>query len=231
MIPLCHRCGATLDASDHFCSHCGSPQLRFEPPAEGGNAFSSPHPIQAPLPSQGISWRDAINAALIVGVPAGILSAISVLAWGCCFWIVGGAVLCIGLYRKRAPSFHLDTSSGVRIGTLAGIIAAYASVATTAVWRVFARFVLHQGAAIDQFYDGVIQQSFNQQSQLFAQSNPDARAQMHAFLRFFLTPDGRATYTLMYSAMVAAAIVLFSALGGALGVRLFAVRKGSLSNL
>jgi hypothetical protein len=228
MSVLCHRCAASLSASDLFCPNCGSPQVRFEPREEGESAYASTRPTQLTAPSQGISWRDAITAALIVGIPAGVLSAISVLAWGCCLWVVGGAVLCIGLYRKRAPAFHLDTRSGLRIGALAGIIAAYASVAATAAWRAFARFVLHQGAAIDKFYDTFIQQSFNQQSALFVQSNAETQAQLKASLHFLLSPSGRAAYTLMYSAITASGIVLFSALGGVLGVRLYTGRKGPL---
>ena len=226
----CHRCGAGLGAPDLFCPNCGSPQVRFEPRTEGDSSLASTRPIQLAAPSQGISWRDAINAALIVGVPAGILTAISVLAWGCCLWVVGGAVVCIGLYRKRAPAFRLDTRSGLRIGALAGIIAAYTSVAVTAAWRVFARFVLHQGAAIDKFYDTFIRQSFSQQSAVFLQSNPETQAQLKTSLHFLLSPDGKAAYTLMYSAITALGIVLFSALGGALGVRLYTARKGPLRN-
>ena len=85
------------------------------------------------------------------GRSAGLLSAVSVLSWGCCLWIVGGAVLSIFVYHRRAPGFVLETRSGVRIGAVAGLIAAYSSVIATAAWRVFSRFVLHQGQAIDEF--------------------------------------------------------------------------------
>jgi hypothetical protein len=224
----CHRCGSSLTASDLFCPNCGSPQVRFDPQAEVQNGYPSQRPARVASAAQGISWHNAVTAALLVGIPAGFLSAVSLLDWGWCLWIVGGAVLCIGLYRKRAPGFHLDMRSGLRIGTLAGLIAAYTSVAMTAIWRAFARFVLHQGAVIDHFYDTVIQQSFRQQSAVLAQT-PEAQAQMKQLLHFFLTPDGRATYALMYSALIAIAIIIFSALGGALGVRIYSSRKGPMS--
>ena len=54
---------------------------------------------------------------------------------------------------------------------VAGLIAAYSSVIATAIWRVFARYVLHQGYAIDQFYNAVIQQST-----ALVKTNPDAEA-------------------------------------------------------
>jgi ribosomal protein L40E len=224
MIPLCHRCGATLSASELFCPTCGSPQLRFaqEDEAETGHGNRAPG---RPPTVQGVSWKDAIPAALVVAVPAGLLSAVSVLSWGCCLWIVGGAVLSIFVYHRRAPGFLLETRSGVRIGAVAGLIAAYSSVIATAAWRVFARFVLHQGQSIDEFYDEVIKQST-----ALVQSNPDAQAQWNSYVHFLMSPDGRAAYTLMNAATSAVAIIVFSAIGGALGVRLLAPRKPTLGN-
>ena len=225
MNPTCHRCGTTLSASELFCPNCGSPQLKFAQQEEGETAYVAGRPAAKLGRAQGISWRDAILAALLVAVPAGLLSAVSVLSWGCCLWVVGGAVLAIVVYHRRAPAFLLETRSGVRIGAVAGLIAAYSSVIATAVWRVFARYVLHQGSAIDQFYDSVIKQST-----ALVQTNPDAQAQWHAWVQFLMSPDGRAAYTLMNAATTSLGIILFSAIGGALGVRLLAPRKGALGN-
>jgi hypothetical protein len=222
---LCHRCGANLSASDMFCPNCGSPQLKFAQQEEGETAYGGGRPPGAPPRAQGISWKDAILAALLVAVPAGLLSAVSVLSWGCCLWVVGGAVLAIVLYHRRAPGFLLETRSGVRIGAVAGLIAAYSSVIATAIWRVFARYVLHQGYAIDQFYDAVIQQST-----ALVKTNPDAEAQWRAYVHFLMSPDGRAAYTLINAATTSVGIILFSAIGGALGVRLLAQRKTPLGN-
>jgi hypothetical protein len=225
MNQLCHRCGANLSASELFCPNCGSPQLKFAQQEEAETAYGGVRPPGAPPRAQGISWKDAILAALFVAVPAGLLSAVSVLSWGCCLWVVGGAVLAIVLYHRRAPGFLLETRSGVRIGAVAGLIAAYSSVIATAIWRVFARFVLHQGYAIDQFYNAVIQQST-----ALVKTNPDAEAQWQAYVHFLMSPDGRAAYTLMNAATTSVGIILFSAIGGALGVRLLAQRKTPLGN-
>jgi hypothetical protein len=221
---LCHRCGASLGASELFCSTCGSPQLKFSQQAENEGSWSG-LASSPPLRTEGISWKDAILSALLVAVPTGLLSAISVLSWGCCLWVVGGAVLAVSVYHRRAPAFMLETRSGVRIGAIAGLIAAYSSVIATAAWRVFARYVLHQGNAIDQFYESVIQQST-----ALVETNPDVQAQWHAYVQFLLSPDGRAVYTLVNAATTSAGIILFSAIGGALGVRLVAGRKASVSN-
>ncbi|MGC2401833.1 MAG: zinc ribbon domain-containing protein [Acidobacteriaceae bacterium] len=220
MNPSCHRCGATLSASELFCPNCGSPQLRFAQPDENESGWAA-RPAGAPARAKGISWKDAILAALLVAVPVGLLSAISVLSWGCCVWVVGGAMLAIVVYHRRAPAFLLETRSGVRIGAVAGLLAAYSSVIATAIWRVFARYVLHQGNAIDQFYESVIQQSVT-----LVQNTPET----HNYVQFLLSPDGRAAYSLMNEATTSLGIILFSAIGGALGVRLLAPRKPTMGN-
>jgi hypothetical protein len=217
---LCHRCGSALSASELFCPTCGAPQLKVTQQEDGEAGYSGGRSPVTLARAQGISWKDAILAALLVAVPAGLLSAVSVLSWGCCLWVVGGAVLAIAVYRRRAPTFLLEIRSGVRIGAVAGLIAAYSYAVATAVWRVFARYVLHQGYAIDQFYDSVIQQST-----ALVQSNPDAQAQWRTYVHFLMSPDGRAAYTLMNAATTSVGIILFSAIGGALGVRLLAPRK------
>jgi hypothetical protein len=203
-----------------FCSTCGSPQLKFAQ-EEGPDS----HAAGARLPgtiarAQGISWKDAILSALIVAVPTGLLSSISVLSWGCCLWVVGGAVLALSVYQKRAPGFVLETRSGWRIGAVAGLIAAYSSVIGTAVWRIFSRFVLHQGSEIDQLYDSMIQQST-----ALVQTTPETLEQWRSYVHFLMTPDGRAACTLMNAAGTSAGIIFFSAIGGALGVRLLTPRK------
>jgi hypothetical protein len=217
---VCHRCGATLSAPDLFCPNCGAPQVRFEPEDSAAVAYGAPRPVRLSPASSGIAWPVAIRAILLVAIPAGILSAIAVLYWGWCMWVVGGAMLVVVLYRRRAPGFLLDTRSGLRIGALYGLIAAYTSVAATAVARIFARFVLHQGASIDDVYSKAIAQAA-----LLVQSNPDAQAEWRLYTHFLLTPEGKAAFTLMNSATTAVGIILFSTLGGALGVRFLKPRK------
>ena len=53
---------------------------------------------------------------------------------------------------------------------------------------------------------------------------------MAHYVHFLLSPDGRAAYTLMNAATTSVGIILFSAIGGALGVRLLAPRKPTMGN-
>lgn len=223
MAVLCHRCGENLSASDLFCPSCGAPQLKFDPPEEQGSPEKPGNSVRSSPSSQGqgVFWPEAIRVSLLIGVPAGILSGLSILSWGCCLWIGGGAALAVGLYRKRVPaSRQLNVRAGMGVGALAGLIAAYASVSTTAISRIVDRFALHRGAEIDRFYEMVIQQS-----SVLVHSNPAADAQWQKYVHFLLTPDGRATYMLLNSVTTSLGIIAISALGGALGVRFFASRK------
>lgn len=191
-----------------------APEPEAPPPA--GNAATG---VRAG--SGRVFWPAAIRVALLVGIPAGILSGLSMLSWGCCLWIGGGAALAISLYHKRSPaSPRLSVRSGMGVGALAGLIAAYSSVATTAISRVVDRFLFHRGAEIDKFYEMVIQQSST-----LVHSNVAAEAQWQKYVHFLLTPDGRAAYMLMNSVTTSLGIIAISALGGALGARLLAGRK------
>jgi hypothetical protein len=57
-------------------------------------------------------------------------------------------------------------------------------------------------------------------TQRMAQSNSVNAQQARAMLDFFLSPDGRVTYTFFYTAALAFGIVLLAGLGGMLGARL-----------
>lgn len=191
-----------------------APESEETPPARGAAAGLR-------IGSSRVSWPVAIRVALLVGIPAGILSGLSMLSWGCCLWIGGGAALAISLYHKRAPvSPRLNARSGMGVGAMTGLIAACASVSTSAISRVLERFLFHRGAEIDKFYEMVIQQS-----SALVHSNVAAEAQWQKYVHFLLTPDGRAAYMLMNSVTTSVGIIAISALGGALGARLFAGRR------
>ena len=57
-------------------------------------------------------------------------------------------------------------------------------------------------------------------TQRMAQANSLNAQQAHAMLDFFLSPDGRVTYTFFYTAVMAFGIIVLAGLGGMLGARL-----------
>ena len=211
MEQVCHRCGATLNDSDPFCPHCGAPQLRYEAPDEAT-------PSNIPLPQRTarnpnvVDWRDAILAALLIALPAGLLS--SLLGFEA-FWVVAGGIATISLYRRRTGTLP-SSSMGWRIGTLLGIFAAIIAAIIDGATLLVQRFTLHQGSVLDHRYHDLGQQLTDQ----LTRSNPDAAAVLPGFLHFWLTPDGAAAMVLINAAGLALTMLLFAAAGGALGARL-----------
>jgi len=63
-----------------------------------------------------------------------------------------------------------------------------------------------------------------------AQATPETQAQLRAYFNFLLSPDGKAFLSLTSSATAALAMVLFAALGGALGARIFVARRRPISH-
>ncbi len=218
MEQTCHRCGTGVSREDGFCPVCGAAQLNFDADMQESPEVSDLSALHT-RPGQ-VRWRDAISAAILVAVPAGILCGLPLLAAGSLIWVMGGSSLAILLYRKKHPMAPMTAKHGFRIGILAGLIISYVSIAVTSILRVVQRFAMHKGETIDSEYDSVISQSMT-----MFQTTPETQAQMRSFFHFMLTPDGRAAWSFMNMLTVTVMTLLFAALGGYVGVRLFRVRR------
>jgi hypothetical protein len=212
MITHCHRCGGVLDEDAAFCPHCAAPQLRVAPPDETTEQAAGPvHTFTRDRRS--IDWRNVIRLAIWTAIPVGLIAPF--------FFpmVIAGPLVLISLYQRRRPSSPLDGKTGFRIGALMGVLAAYVSAFGLAVWQLFERYSLHHGSAIDAQYAMQVQQSA-ETTQRMAQANSLNAQQARAMLDFFLSPDGRVTYTFFYTAVMAFGIILLAGLGGMLGARL-----------
>lgn len=222
MDSVCHRCGATLVSQEIFCPSCGAPQLLLDtsvdPSADAPDTFPGGEARNA-APGQLISWRPAVTAALLIAVPVGLLS--SLLDFGV-LWVLAGGVGVVALYRRKSAR-AVNTRIGLRIGAVVGLLAALLATLADGFSMLFQRYVLHTGAQIDQRLHSVLQQATDH----MAQSNPEAAAQIPWFTHFWLSPSGQAAVVLLMSALSAAAMVGFSAAGGALGARFIAARYGN----
>jgi hypothetical protein len=211
MVVYCHRCAGALDDEASFCPHCAAPQLRIAPqetveaPEGAAQAFVRDR--------RSIDWRNVIRLALWVALPLGILAPF--------FFplVIVAPVIVTSLYQRRRPGTLLDGRSGFRIGTLTGLLVAYASAFGLACWQLFERYSLHQASVLDAQYALRVQQSA-EATQRMAQGNALTIQQARILLDFFLSPDGRATVTLFDTAALASGIVLLAGLGGMLGARL-----------
>jgi len=211
----CHRCGATLATPDLFCPHCGAPQLRFERSDDqqpytakgGGNGLAG---------NQLIAWRPAVQAALIVALPVGVLS--SLLDFGI-LWVLVGGFCAIALYQRKVAI--ISPGTGWRIGMLVGLLAAFLSTTVDGLSLAIERYGLHRGASIDQKLIALTQQMTDQ----MVHQNPEAAQQIPSFIHFWLSPDGHAAVVLFMSAFAAIMMIAFSSIGGVVGARVLAARK------
>jgi hypothetical protein len=219
----CYRCHETLTGEEPFCAHCGAPQLCV-PESEtvlSAQEGSLQHTMDQAAGM--LRWRAAVHAALIVALPAALLSAL--LSPGT-LWVFAGGFFTVALYRRRTAS-PTNGKLGWRIGGLMGIIAASLSMAIQGASLVFDRFVLHQSAKIDSQFQTEMQSVLH----AMQQQNPDFSTQMPWFSHFMLTPYGIAAVFLAGSLMLALSMVLFSALGGAIGGRYLRTRPLSRSTM
>jgi hypothetical protein len=211
MVAHCHRCSATLEDDASFCPHCAAPQLLVA--AQETTETANPGPIHSFTHDRAIDWQSVIRLALWIAIPVGLIAPF--------FFpmVIAGPIILISLYRRRRPQSPLDGRTGFRIGSLLGLLAAYVSAFGLAGWQLFERYSLHQGSTLDAEFIMQVQQSAVA-TQRMAQSNSMNAQQARAMLDFFLSPDGRVTYTFFYTAALAFGIVLLAGLGGMLGARL-----------
>jgi hypothetical protein len=214
MVAHCHRCSGALEDDASFCPHCAAPQLRVAPAEETAESADAGSIHAFARYRRAIDWRKVIQLALWIAIPVGFIAPF--------FFplVIAGPIILISLYQRRRPgSAALDGKTGFRIGALLGVLAAYISAFGLAGWQIFERYSLHQGSALDAQFTMQVQQSA-EATQRMAQGNSMNAQQASAMLDFFLSPDGRITYTFFYTAILAFGIVLLAALGGMLGARL-----------
>ncbi len=210
----CHRCGSSLATPDFFCPNCGAPQLVYET-LDDVEAATDPHTAA----TREIHWKQAIGAAVTFAVPIGLLSSsvIPVLSAGCCLWVLAGSVAAIGLYQRRSAVPNLGRPAGLRIGAIIGILSAVVAAAFNAGSLVAERYLFHNGEAMEKTF----QSSMEQGALMAAQIYSAAPAQAQQAMAFWLSPDGRASATLLTVLMSSLGIIAFSMVGGALGIRIF----------
>ncbi|HEY3989295.1 MAG TPA: zinc ribbon domain-containing protein [Acidobacteriaceae bacterium] len=212
MVVHCHRCGGVLEDDASFCPHCAAPQLRVAPPQETGEPAAA-GPIHHFVHRRAIDWRRLIQMALWISIPVGLIAPF--------FFplVIAGPIVLIALYQRRRPGIPLDRKVGFRIGALTGLLAAYVSAFGVAAWQLFEHYSLHQESALDALIALQVQQSA-ETAQKMTQTNAMNAQQARAMLDFFMSPDGRVTYTFFYTVALAFGIVLLAGLGGMLGARL-----------
>ena len=240
MRDVCHRCHlelphlltsgpASASESILFCPHCSAPQIRLLEPMPtllpvteeaDGNA-SGPQP-------QRVEWRLAVRCGAAVALTGAALTligfklpAVSLVAT---LWIMSGAILTLGIYARQRPRAEMDTSIGLRIGLMAGLLMVAGIGTSLAMMGVVARFELHGMGAIDRqvslqldaFRAQIVTQLATQHQALDVQQKA---------LGFVDSAEFRGGIAVVNLVVLGVILLLFSAAGGAFAGRLRAVRK------
>jgi hypothetical protein len=148
--------------------------------------------------------NDKLKPALIGGVILGILSAIPAVDYCCCLWAIIGGVIAANLYIKSSPS-PVAPGDGAVLGAIAGAIGA----AFIIVLGIPLQLIV--GTALMSVLQGIIQNA-----------NPEQAAQMNEMMASGITFGRAIIHALIWSVLV----ILFSAIGGLIGVAIFEKRKG-----
>ena len=190
-----------------------------EPTQDSGNGSGG-----WPVLSNGIAWRPALKAALMLAIPAGVLcSALTPIGQSLgLLWMVGASAWAVNLYSRRARAGRLTAGSGARIGLVTGLFASWLTLSVNGIALWIARFVLHQGGKMDSLWSTEVESSLQLSQQMVAQMGMTAAqaAQSTQFSKaWMLSAEGRAGIALSTFLAGAVFLIFFAMIGGALGAR------------
>jgi len=218
----CSRCQQTIQSGDCFCPGCGLPQLVYS--TEGAAAQTQPEPASGPpRDANQVQWKPALRSAIALAIPTGLfcslLSPVSVFGP---LLMAGAGGWAVMLYLRGQAVRRVRLGAGARIGLAAGVLGSWTSAAVTGVTLFAMRSWLHQGGAIDSFWQTMTQQANQQWTTM------GVDAQTMAIMNGLLhSPEGRAGWALGGIAFLMAALLVAAAAGGALSARFLARGTGS----
>ncbi len=218
----CSRCHQPVDADSCYCPSCGLPQLVYSSEANGVEAHQEKL-NQAVSDASVVEWRPALRAAMLLALPAGLLSSeVSPAGLLSLFWMISAAAWAVSVYVRTQRPAWITTGAGARIGLVTGLMAASLSFSITGVSLFVQRFALHQGAAMDAQWRTLVDAMVHWIQSVFAQAGIPDQGQYQAQTNLMLSPEGHAAYQTLNSAGNNFFMVLFAMAGGALGARFLA---------
>ncbi len=171
-------------------------------------------PSYPPQPGA-IRWDLAWKGALLCGIGAAVLSAIPIVSFGCCLWLLGAGALTVTLYQKQVADTLVTPGMGMKVGALAGVFGFLVNAVVTTV-----SFVAFRSSGD---FERAMQEQMNKQ--MASNPDPKVREMMQHMIDWIATPQGAATMIVLVLAALAVVFVLFSAAGGALGASLSGRRR------
>jgi hypothetical protein len=224
----CHRCGGELPARENaspFCSHCGSPQLYLpDYEQQTGGAEAELGAAVSAAKAQRVEWKTAIRCAVLVAGIAAVLglvtSRVEQLFFMSLLWTISGSMITLALYQRRRPTAWMDAGVGARIGVVVGLALVACLGVAIAINGLVARYGLHSMAGFDAQLTMQLQAQFDR-TVAMAPQPPEVR-------RLWFSPEFRAGMMLFGFGMIAAILLVWSTLGGAVGGFMRTRRKASV---
>lgn len=163
----------------------------------------------------------------MLAVPAGVLcSALaSVASLLGLVWMGGAGAWAVRLYAKRTHASWLSSGTGARIGLMTGLFASWLTIGVNSIDLWVARYVLHQGGAMDSLWNSQMNDVLKMSQQMLIQmgiSTAEAAQSTQMYRLWVFSSEGRATDVLTKLLTGATFLALFAMLGGALGARFLA---------
>jgi len=222
----CHRCHQSVQAENTFCPTCGLPQLVYAPDSAEGQAQAERW-TEAARDASMVDWKPAMRAALLLAIPAGLLSSgLSPVGFFGLFWMAAAAAWAVVLYVRGQRPAWITTGAGARIGLVTGLLAAWLAFAISGGALFVQRYALHQSSQIDSDWKSRVDASQQMTQQWTSGLEPsdaaDAQNLRKQVQAWMLSPNGHAgieTFSLAFNAVF---LLFFAAAGGALGARLLA---------
>jgi len=225
MESTCNRCHQPVDAESCYCAACGLPQLVYTSEGNPGQVQQEKL-AEAVGDASSVKWRPALRAAMLVAVPAGLLSSgLSPVGTLGLFWMSAAAAWAVMIYVRGQRPAWITTGAGARIGFVTGLMSAWVAFAATGFSLFAIRDLMGKGQSLDQMWQAAFARVSQQWQSL--NTDPQSSAMAKSLLAWFQTPEGRAGSMLSGMAMVSAAMLAFAAIGGALGARLLARTRRS----
>lgn len=212
----CNRCHQAVPAGSSYCPNCGLPQLVYSSEESGGVLPVEQVPESA-RDASAVEWKPALRAAILLAIPAGLLSCglspVGLLGF---FWMAVAASWAVSLYIRRQRPAWITMGAGARIGLATGLIAGWLAFASTGVALFAMRYWMHQGNSFDQTWSDMVKQTISRQVET---GDPQS---LEMFKSLMLSPHGRAGVLLCGMLLLEIGYLIFAAVGGAFGARMMA---------
>jgi RNA polymerase subunit RPABC4/transcription elongation factor Spt4 len=223
----CNRCHQTVEAENCYCPACGLPQLVYATDGVPGQAQSE-RSDEGVRDAATIDWKPALRAAILMAVPAGILSsAASPTTTLGLFLMATASGLAVMLYLRSQRPAWITLGAGARIGLVTGILGGWLAFGVSGGALFVDRSILHQASQIDGEYKNFVDVARQQTHEKMAGMGPaDAalfrRVWVNPLKAEALSPEGPAGLYTFFYAIYSIFLLFFAVAGGALGARLLA---------